>query len=856
MGVHGLTTYLRENQASCSKRLQFSTTYDNPTTFVVDGWSFVYVVDELTNLPWVYGGENTQYSTIIRRVVEAWLAIGIKLHFVFDGPFPKAKFPTVISRINQNNIQRTLLFFRTSTTSRSAPRFLREVCLLPPNYHIICIQTLQDIIHQLDDSTRVNIHFADEEGDPFAVELAARLGGYVVGQDSDYVILNAEGYKGYIPMAEMVWTAVSDEEAQSVNDYQDDDDGFQTVVKSKAKRKAIALQKARVGHGIIPPDDSNDLQLTVLLYSPSILADKLQIPASLLPLLASLVGNDFTGTKESSSSITTAQGTNLQWLFFERQLSLSQRITRVATTLHSILAAALSPSAKGKSKVQVNSVMELIEKAVTTLMVRSPDSIGSGEKDRVVDRIVEATLQYAIPKYQGDLEGDASLKTSDVCPLHVEEECPLMKYINQPLLSFLSEDEGESVQARRAHVAQLYIDAYRVGDFDSRLMDVLNTGTFWCRPFLENPDIESVSRSIGRSIHEVCYSLLQDGVGLPERVAEDDLVGESSQVDEVGDDDDDELVDVVEEDSESEDGDPLAPLRGALQRLDGSDDGNTVDTSAASMTSRSKAIHSQPMIILEFVRRGTRFAPDEVVVPPLADILAKYPRNVVQNIDIPMQLRSEDERFTFFLQYLDSDFPQVRNLHPEQLLIVLSLRWVVSRMYLRARASENSPGYRDRVKEVWTKQEARAYLLSSFDSSASDHPESQNPPIENRSIQLIAQISTALSAIQRFSQILLLAQSRCLIAPILNFSGIAFHRYLTGPRPGSKTILLDQSTVSASLWEASVIGLDDAFVAEPAGKKKKAKQASVVPVNGAKVGKKPVASIGGRFGLLVDSGMP
>ena len=39
MGVHGLTTYLRENRAAIAQTLVFSTVYDEPTPFVIDGWS-------------------------------------------------------------------------------------------------------------------------------------------------------------------------------------------------------------------------------------------------------------------------------------------------------------------------------------------------------------------------------------------------------------------------------------------------------------------------------------------------------------------------------------------------------------------------------------------------------------------------------------------------------------------------------------------------------------------------------------------------------------------------------------------------------------------------------------------------
>ena len=64
---------------------------------------------------------------------------------------------------------------------------MRENAILPP----LCYTTTLTALRALGDE--VEIHFADEEGDPYMVELAARVGGYVLGQDSDFVVLNAEG---------------------------------------------------------------------------------------------------------------------------------------------------------------------------------------------------------------------------------------------------------------------------------------------------------------------------------------------------------------------------------------------------------------------------------------------------------------------------------------------------------------------------------------------------------------------------------------------------------------------------------------------------------------------------------------
>jgi hypothetical protein len=105
MGVHGLTTYLREHQRTLSKTLTFPHPSEKPVVIVVDGWSlvtffvtdvlrfilvlnsFIYQLDRNSNLPWVYGGEYDQFSRLVFVVVQAWIELGFKIHFVFDGPW-------------------------------------------------------------------------------------------------------------------------------------------------------------------------------------------------------------------------------------------------------------------------------------------------------------------------------------------------------------------------------------------------------------------------------------------------------------------------------------------------------------------------------------------------------------------------------------------------------------------------------------------------------------------------------------------------------------------------------------------------------------------------------------------------
>lgn len=48
---------------------------------------FIFEVVHSADLPWVYGGEYTQLSQLVRQVVHAWIEVGLDLHFVFDGEY-------------------------------------------------------------------------------------------------------------------------------------------------------------------------------------------------------------------------------------------------------------------------------------------------------------------------------------------------------------------------------------------------------------------------------------------------------------------------------------------------------------------------------------------------------------------------------------------------------------------------------------------------------------------------------------------------------------------------------------------------------------------------------------------------
>ncbi|KAI5990717.1 hypothetical protein EDC04DRAFT_2989029 [Pisolithus marmoratus] len=663
MGVHGLTTYLRENKRVLGKAVRFpSASKDAVTTIVVDGWSFVFEIYLQSHLPWVYGGEYAEFSQYIEQVVLSWIAVGLKVYFVFDGPTPELKIPTLISRMNGGNVEKSLIFFRTSPASRCTPRFLRETSILPPLAYEACVQTLQRLASS--GKRPLEVHFADEEADPYAVELAGRLGAYVVGNDSDFVIFSSGLYAGG-----------------------DDDDDFQTVVRGKTRKRPTRQQN--ITFGLIPPLDVplEDLTLTASVYTPAALASHLKIPITILPLLAALVGNDF------SNQSTTQR--NVQFLFFERRLSLSQRITHTGDTLAGILNAASQPR---KARHQVESVMDLITRTVNALLTRAPSHVTPGEVDAVVDRIVNAALTYAIDKYDGEIYGPDSLWPTRLCALHDQDACPFVTL-------FMEAQPCSSQDKTGSDGATLIVKAKDRGYYEY--------GHFLAKTFLENPDLETVAKSIGRPIRLWIYALLEDGVGLPdtpETSSVDDSVAEvGGSLNEEDKEDLDELIDVVEEhSSDDDDTDLLAPLRGELERLRTADDSTPEPPASATSRSRSRP-PPQPKSVTEYVRRGSRIATDEVPVPDLAVLMTSsgFDAFIESEIHIPWQLRSLEERITLFLHILESNIPMMRDLPPAELFGVLAVRWVVRTLHLRAVESGMT---KDREKERWSQREARAFL--------------------------------------------------------------------------------------------------------------------------------------------------
>jgi len=151
----------------------------------------------------------------------------------------------------------------------------------------------------------------------------------------------------------MVWVAnVKDSDVRSndsISIVDGDDWEFQVVTKKKSKAKyKLKDSRLELGTGPLPPSSQeySEWSLVLTIFEPSVLAVHLDLPTSLLPLLGSLVGNDYASFD-----------------FFRSSESIVERVERVAETLSSVVKDAQSNNAKTVRKIARGShggVMDVI----------------------------------------------------------------------------------------------------------------------------------------------------------------------------------------------------------------------------------------------------------------------------------------------------------------------------------------------------------------------------------------------------------------------------------------------------------------------------------------------------------------
>jgi hypothetical protein len=688
----------------------------------------------------------------------------------------------------------------------------------------------------------VTLYFADREADPFAVALAGRLGAYVIGQDSDFVILNSAGYLGYIPLDEMQW---SSEPAEAIAEGEQGD-GFVPVVRRRSSKRSVTAPR-----GVAPP--AAYVSLSMVVYTPASLAKSLKLTVALLPLVGAIVGNDYRTSHRS--------------YIFERTLTSVQRITYTTTTLASILHKLDRPTRKAGTKTPKN-IIDLIRTTVTQMLVR-PSATASGEVDRIVDGIVESALQYAIPPSEV-----TDLWPTPHCPIHdAPEQCRIPALISPDL----SDDEGEGGREgevlERAQARHLYLQEYRAGMLDRQLLDIVTTATAWPRVFLEDPDAETAAKAVGRPLRMWTYTILDEALGIPRIEADgnqeddesedgiaglaglairpadarsltnDSVTGRTESLTEL--EDEDAIIDVIDEDSEEED--PLEVLKGALQRLRGTTRRGGLppipdrEEEGEDWTVAGKKDGQPPetqSIVQEHVRRGGRLVPDPIPVLGIAALFEQqklvWPTSVPHtSARRPLRLEPQDERLTVLLCATASYVDMVRALGPSHLFPVVVCRWLVRTAGLK----EGSTALlgRWRRSDVWA-------LLNAFgiiERTDELDPEA-SLEVDGRSVQLMSRALAAIEALRMLVQALGLTPQVPFDACM--FRGSAFHTVLASGK------VLEPAT---DVREAVEDGLQQHFGDEPKKREKKKRQKGdpePVPV----LGKTGNASRSGMFSILAN----
>lgn len=942
MGVSGLTTYLRTHRLAVAKTVELNkdgeATQDTDdlsilpnVEIVVDGWGFIYMLYQTSKIPWVYGGEYDRFADAIKRTVDSWMSVGVNLSFVFDGPQEESKFQTRISRLMSSNVHHSTLFFRTSQLTRVAPRFLNETQIIPPLLYTTCVETLLDLsscfttkptgisFPSTRPKTTLKVYFADREADPFMAELAARIGAYVAALDSDFVILNAAGYRGYIPLDELEWTTVlppsdtarsrtvssisvnssiasllSPTEISADSKFWEDladvsggggdsEEGFKPVQKKKRARTVSAKSRlnpvgsAPTTRGVIPPDEFTSLVFPV--YTPESTAASLGIPPPLLPLLAAFVGNDFTRKENSSPISTSMPHYSLQDFLYEHKLPAVKRIIYTANTLAAVLQGLSKPNGR-KRKGGGIGVVDVIRTTTKRMLLR-PGHTTDPEIDMIVNRIVEGALFYAIPL--SSTAHPQALWPTSFCPLHANiDQCrlealvPVEENDTSPRHSPSAQKHSIPSQSNPLIMVQnQYIQAYRAGILDPKILDVLISGTMWPRIFLESPDMASCASSneAAGPLRRWLYAILDQGIGvyvpLPEPEDEVDeaiqkMVAEGQQPriaptktteDEESwdEEDEDEIIDVMDADSEEED--PLVALKGALQRLKGAKEESHLPTipgqEAIAEEDESETEDEEENLpdchVTEYVRRGARIAEEKVLVEDLNALIEEayhqeesgFGQSTNAHIRTspshPIQLQEESSRLGILLLATGSNHPKVLALKKEWIAPVVAMRWLIRHAGSREVERGTFPGPMHRK---WAKAEILALMVafgvgtpweSAVGGQVDDLLSEEPIDLSERTIQLLARALSVIEAVQMIVQSLGLTTRVPL--SLSRFRGRVFHRLCArslNPLPrqqaSAETTLTPEALLDDGVWDAVSEGLEMHIGDDLTKKKKKPKE--------------------------------
>jgi hypothetical protein len=609
------------------------------------------------------------------------------------------------------------------------------------------------------------------EADGVCAVLAERLGGYLMGQDSDFAILMGEGgrSKGYVPFDMMSWFPGPEEDVGDPATGGEDVDSEFTPVSNGRQQRRIRESS------LLPPSDYRNPILNLVIYPPSALRTRLRLPSNVLPLFASLCGTDYTPPQAS-------------FHFFEPTLKLVQRIEKVARVLREQL---YSPSAP-KARTAGDHAADLVARVIKKLLVRDFQTEGEGRM--LVDAIVDATLQYTLPTL------------SRCCEHH-------------PFCGVLDIGcQSESVEGVKTGVKE-YAEANTRGEFKGTRHAYLYPGMVHLNQVLEDPNRASIKLQGLVQVRKSAWEIVDEVMVLrfvsPEAGEGSEEEKVTVEMDGVEQGTEKDVKAKLAEDDIMDDRSERTLVEDDYERLGGNGMSTTsmtdTDILLSSSTGSEPESKSPQRIVTEYVRSSNR-------------IIAHSIHLATPSSDAPRALQPLSHRLSIYLSALQANTPLISSLPLPFQPIIAIIRFCI----IDSPSSSSSS-----TKDAWRAAEVTALLQACLGTYFSwqreergDCPTKQEtttdyPFLTNRNAQLAAHLQAVMTDSHLLAEALLLSGSDTdkgseseltHLRTYKFYSGSTIHRFLQKLKPeGWKWSQANQEIYELCL-SALVEGIEDRII--------------------------------------------
>lgn len=405
MGIHGLSFFIKSFPTLVEKQ-EWEIRETKPETysdhFIIDGNAFVYHVAFENRTNWTHGGQYAAIADAVTSIVDTCHRSGIELTFLFDGALPQDKIETRLKR-HRSYIERcatTIHNLRQINASNKNDldgiQYYGDIFVIPPLTLEVVIQTLKEL--------NVTVKICQAEADGEVVALANEKKAYVVSQDSDMHVYPHVG-KGYISLEQ--WKVPLEKEAKFVS---------------------------------------------ASVFHPESLAKLLVLEPHHLPLLGTLLGNDYLEADIIRQPIS-------QWCTIEGvQIGKSNQHGWPKIVAELIR----KNNVEGDEKLIENIVSQL-NPIITKSNMRTKEEIAATLEDRI---------HTSISRY--------------------DMSSPLLK-------TNLTREDSIDTTADQLK--------YYTGEFSRQVLDIVKSKTFWTSIFLEDIEREC-SWNVSRPLREALYGVI------------------------------------------------------------------------------------------------------------------------------------------------------------------------------------------------------------------------------------------------------------------------------------------------------------------------------------------------------------